>query len=48
MIRFGSMLIASTPPGSAFSNLLFADIVGSTAMTENLDAEEAHELLYSP
>jgi class 3 adenylate cyclase len=26
--------------------MLFADIVGSTAMTENLDAEEAHELLY--
>ncbi len=48
MIRFGSVLIASTPPGSTFSILLFADIVGSTAMTENLDAEEAHELLYSP
>ena len=27
--------------------LLFADIVGSTAMTEELDAEEAHDLLYS-
>ncbi|MCZ6724558.1 MAG: AAA family ATPase, partial [Gammaproteobacteria bacterium] len=26
--------------------MLFADIVGSTAMTENLDAEETHELLY--
>ncbi len=26
--------------------MLFADMVGSTAMTENLDAEEAHELLY--
>ena len=26
--------------------MLFADIVGSTALTENLDAEEAHELLY--
>jgi class 3 adenylate cyclase/tetratricopeptide (TPR) repeat protein len=26
--------------------MLFADIVGSTALTEKLDAEEAHELLY--
>ncbi len=26
--------------------VLFADITGSTALTENLDAEEAHELLY--
>ena len=26
--------------------MLFADIVGSTALTEDLDAEEAHELLY--
>ena len=26
--------------------MLFADITGSTALTENLDAEEAHELLY--
>ena len=26
--------------------LLFADIVDSTGLTENLDAEEAHELLY--
>jgi class 3 adenylate cyclase/tetratricopeptide (TPR) repeat protein len=25
---------------------LFADITGSTAMTENLDAEESHDLLY--
>ena len=27
--------------------MLFADIAGSTALTEKLDAEEAHELLYS-
>lgn len=26
--------------------MLFADLVGSTALTESLDAEEAHELLY--
>ncbi len=26
--------------------IMFADISGSTALTENLDAEEAHELLY--
>ena len=26
--------------------MLFADIVGSTALTEKLDAEEAHDLLY--
>lgn len=26
--------------------MLFADITGSTALTEDLDAEEAHELLY--
>ena len=26
--------------------MLFADIVGSTALTEKLDAEEAHEMLY--
>jgi class 3 adenylate cyclase len=26
--------------------MLFADITGSTALTENLDAEEAHDLLY--
>ncbi len=27
--------------------MLFADITGSTALTEKLDAEEAHDLLYS-
>ena len=26
--------------------MLFADIVGSTAITEQLDAEDAHDLLY--
>ena len=26
--------------------MLFADLVGSTALTEKLDAEEAHDLLY--
>lgn len=26
--------------------MLFADIVGSTALTEKLDAEDAHDLLY--
>ncbi len=26
--------------------MLFADVVGSTRLTENLDAEEAHDLLY--
>ena len=26
--------------------MLFADITGSTALTENLDAEETHDLLY--
>lgn len=34
-------------PGERKSvTMLFADIVGSTAATENLDAEEAHALLY--
>ncbi len=28
--------------------MLFADITGSTALTEKLDSEEAHDLLYGP
>jgi len=35
-----------TPDERKPVTMLFADIVGSTAMTESLDAEETHELLY--
>ncbi len=35
-----------TPEERKPVTMLFADIVGSTALTEKLDAEEAHDLLY--
>jgi hypothetical protein len=38
---------ARQPGERKLVTLLFADITGSTALTESLDAEEAHERLYS-
>ena len=35
-----------TPGERKLVTMMFADIVGSTSLTENLDAEEAHDLLY--
>ena len=35
-----------TPGERKLVTMLFADIVGSTSLTEKLDAEEAHDLLY--
>jgi len=37
---------ARTPGERKPVTMLFADIVGSTALTEKLDAEDAHDLLY--
>ena len=37
---------ARTPGERKPVTVLFADVVGSTNLTEKLDAEEAHELLY--
>lgn len=34
------------PGGHKNISLLFADIIGSTALTESLDSEDAHDLLY--
>jgi class 3 adenylate cyclase len=39
-------LWSRTPGERKPVTMLFADIVGSTALTEHLDAEETHELLY--
>jgi class 3 adenylate cyclase/tetratricopeptide (TPR) repeat protein len=41
-----STVWSRTPGERKPVTMLFADIVGSTALTEKLDAEEAHELLY--
>ncbi len=42
----GASVWSRTPGERKPVTMLFADIVGSTALTENLDAEDAHDLLY--
>jgi class 3 adenylate cyclase/tetratricopeptide (TPR) repeat protein len=45
-IDAGNSAWSRTPGERKPVTMLFADIVGSTALTEKLDAEDAHDLLY--